>query len=225
MGPRLKWKCLLETASINAVRWSGEQLPTASSLEAPTLSQTVNEVTCRALSGTSLAVNCPKATLGSRARFCNSVNWRWLKKNDACCNIKFPNRCKMAMLPEFLEFLHGKDNCLLTVRKFTYSNLTFCSEAFWRTRWKNNSSMKLTGSIQEFCERECHHSCFEVFRSLWSKNPYGIAVKHQHNLIYIETVSATSWTTFKAWLEVQCWPVWARTLIRASFATTASWPF
>lgn len=71
--------------------------------------------------------------------------------------------------------------------------------------------MKLTGSIQEFCECEHHHSSFEVFRSLWTKNPYGIAVKPQYNLVCIETVSATSWTNFKTWLEVQYWPVKART--------------
>lgn len=89
--------------SINAARWSGEPALTASLLEAPTLFQRVTEATCRALSDTLLAVNCLKATLGSRAQFHNSVNW-WLKENDTCYKTKFFTRWKMTMFPEFLEF-------------------------------------------------------------------------------------------------------------------------
>lgn len=90
--------------SINAARWSGEPAPTASLLEAPTLFQRVTEATCRALSDTLLAVNCLKATLGSRAQFHNSVNWWWLKENYTCYKTKFFTRWKMTMFPEFLEF-------------------------------------------------------------------------------------------------------------------------
>lgn len=65
-GIKTKMKTLAgNSESINAARWCGELAPTASLLEAPTLFQRVTEVTCRALSDTSLAVNCLKATLGS----------------------------------------------------------------------------------------------------------------------------------------------------------------
>lgn len=61
--------------SINAARWSGGPIPTASLLEAPTLFQRVTKVTCRVLCDTLLAVNCLWATLGCTAWFHNSVNW------------------------------------------------------------------------------------------------------------------------------------------------------